>query len=85
MERKNVNLTKEQCQEIIEEIVTTSLHGFESGNAQVKAELKGTGIEISLLTILCPNRFRLWQGESKRKRKLPLQRNSLQHLPSNAE
>ena len=43
MERKNVNLTKEQCQEIIEEIVTTSLHGFESGNAQVKAELKGTG------------------------------------------
>lgn len=45
MERKNVNLTDEQCQEIIEEIATTSLHSFESGNAQTKVESKGTGIE----------------------------------------
>ena len=45
MERKNVNLTDEQCQEIIEEIATTSLHRFESGNAQTKVESKGTGIE----------------------------------------
>ena len=47
MERKNVNLTDEQCQEIIEEIATTSLHRFESGNAQTKTESKGTGIENS--------------------------------------
>ena len=45
MERKNVNLTDEQCQEIIEEIATTSLHRFESGNARTKVESKGTGIE----------------------------------------
>ena len=45
MERKNVNLTDEQCQEIIEEIATASLHKFESGNAQTKVESKGTGIE----------------------------------------
>ena len=45
MERKNVNLTDKQCQEIIEEIATTSLHRFESGNAQTKTESKGTGIE----------------------------------------
>ena len=45
MERKNVNLTDEQCQEIIEEIATASLHRFESGNARTKVESKGTGIE----------------------------------------
>jgi len=41
MERKIVNLTDNQCQEIIEEMATSSLHKMKNGNAKVKAETKG--------------------------------------------
>ena len=57
MERKNVNLTDEQCQEIIEEIATTSLHRFESGNAQTKVESKGTGIENFSIDDIMPEQI----------------------------
>ena len=57
MERKNVNLTDEQCQEIIEEIATTSLHRFKSGNAQTKVESKGTGIENFSIDDIMPEQI----------------------------
>lgn len=45
MERKNVELTKEQCNEIIENIATASLHKVERGKSNVETDFKNIGLD----------------------------------------
>ena len=45
MERKNVELTKEQCNEIIENIATASLHKVERGKSNVETNFKNVGLD----------------------------------------
>lgn len=45
MERKNVNLTKEQCNEIIESIASASLRKVERGKSNVKTDSKNVGLD----------------------------------------
>lgn len=45
MERKNVELTKEQCNEIIENIATASLHKVERGKSNVETNFKKVSLD----------------------------------------
>ena len=45
MERKNVELTKEQCDEIIENIATASLHKVERGKSKVETDFKNISLD----------------------------------------
>ena len=45
MERKNVELTKEQCNEIIENIATASLHKVERGKSNVETDFKNVSLD----------------------------------------
>ena len=45
MERKNVDLTKEQCNEIIENIATASLHKVERGKSNVETDFKNVSLD----------------------------------------
>ena len=45
MERKNVELTKEQCNEIIENIATASLHKVERGKSKVETDFKNVSLD----------------------------------------
>ena len=45
MERKNVELTKEHCNEIIENIATASLHKVERGKSNVETDFKNVSLD----------------------------------------
>ena len=45
MERKNVELTQEQCNEIIENIATASLHKVERGKSNVETDFKNVSLD----------------------------------------
>lgn len=45
MERINVELTKEQCNEIIENIATASLHKIERGKSKVETDFKNVSLD----------------------------------------
>ena len=45
MERKNVELTKEQCKEIIENIATASLHKGERGKSKAETDFKNVSLD----------------------------------------
>lgn len=45
MERKNVELTKKQCNEIIENIATASLHKVERGKSNVETDFKNVSLD----------------------------------------
>ncbi|MCD8257820.1 MAG: DUF3408 domain-containing protein [Bacteroides uniformis] len=45
MERTNVELTKEQCNEIIENIATASLHKIERGKSKVETDFKNVSLD----------------------------------------
>ena len=57
MERKNVELTKEQCNEIIENIATASLHKVERGKSNVETDFKNVGLDNFSIDDIMPEQI----------------------------
>ena len=57
MERKNVELTKEQCNEIIENIATASLHKVERGKSNVETDFKNVSLDNFSIDDIMPEQI----------------------------
>ena len=57
MERKNVELTKEQCNEIIENIATASLHKVERGKSNVETDFKDVSLDNFSIDDIMPEQI----------------------------
>ena len=57
MERKNVELTKEQCNEIIENIATVSLHKIDRGKSNVETDFKNVGLDNFSIDDIMPEQI----------------------------
>ena len=57
MERKNVDLTKEQCNEIIENIATASLHKVERGKSNVETDFKNVSLDNFSIDDIMPEQI----------------------------
>ncbi len=67
MERKNVELTKEQCNEIIENIATVSLHKIDRGKSNVETDFKNVGLDNFSIDDIMPEQIpsRLEQAQTE--------------------
>ena len=57
MERKNVELTQEQCNEIIENIATASLHKVERGKSNVETDFKNVNLDNFSIDDIMPEQI----------------------------
>lgn len=57
MERRNVELTKEQCNEIIENIATASLHKVERGKSNVETDFKNVNLDNFSIDDIMPEQI----------------------------
>ncbi len=57
MERKNVELTKEQCNEIIENIATASLHKVERGKNNVETDSNNVSLDNFSIDDIMPEQI----------------------------
>ena len=57
MGRKNVELTKEQCNEIIENIATASLHKVERGKSNVETDFKNVSLDNFSIDDIMPEQI----------------------------
>ena len=57
MERKNVEFTKEQCNEIIENIATASLHKVERGKSNVETDFNNVSLDNFSIDDIMPEQI----------------------------